>query len=91
MVVVMLTNYIWSVTLIDSLRRAGFTIEAWPLILNELEDYAMNSAALASSIFLIARKREVSSVGNYAMEVRPGRNCERARQNPNGRVLRVPI
>jgi len=31
----------------------------------------MNSAALASSIFLIARKREVSSVGNYAMEVRP--------------------
>jgi len=46
----------------------------------------------ASSIFPIARKREVSSVGNYAMEVRPvGRNCERARQNPNGRGCWVPI
>jgi len=31
----------------------------------------MNSAALASSIFLIARKRKGSAVGDYAMEVRP--------------------
>ncbi|MEG4488565.1 hypothetical protein [Microcoleus sp. D2_18a_B4] len=49
----------WS-TLIDSLRRAGFTItEAWPLDTERggrLRD--QNSAALASSIFLVARKRE---------------------------------
>lgn len=61
------------VTLIDSLRRAGFTItEAWPL---DTEMGArlrgQNSAALASSIFLVARKREKSDVGDYAMEVRP--------------------
>lgn len=47
------------VTLIDSLRRAGFTItEAWPL---DTEMGArlrgQNSAALASSIFLVTRKR----------------------------------
>jgi putative DNA methylase len=61
------------VTLIDSLRRAGFTItEAWPLD-TELKSRlrSQNSAALASSIFLVARKREVSNVGDYAMEVRP--------------------
>ncbi|PSB15315.1 DUF1156 domain-containing protein [Phormidesmis priestleyi ULC007] len=48
----------WS-TLIDSLRRAGFTItEAWPLD-TEMGSRlrAANSAALASSIFLVARKR----------------------------------
>ncbi|MGB3189624.1 MAG: DNA methyltransferase [Limnoraphis sp.] len=48
----------WS-TLIDSLRRAGFTItEAWPLD-TEMSSRlrGQNSAALASSIFLIARKR----------------------------------
>jgi putative DNA methylase len=51
----------WS-TLIDSLRRAGFVItEAWPL---DTEMGArlrgQNSAALASSIFLISRKRPSS-------------------------------
>lgn len=48
----------WS-TLIDSLRRAGFTItEAW-LLDTEMGSRlrGQNSAALASSIFLIARKR----------------------------------
>lgn len=60
-------------TLIDSLRRAGFTItEAWPL---DTEMGArlrgQNSAALASSIFLVARRRENSAVGDYAMEVKP--------------------
>lgn len=61
------------VTLIDSLRRAGFTItEAWPLD-TEMGSRlrAHNSAALASSIFLVARKRENSAVGDYATEVRP--------------------
>ncbi|MEG3984309.1 DUF1156 domain-containing protein [Microcoleus sp. T3B2] len=47
-------------TLIDSLRRAGFTItEAWPIDTERAGRLrAMNSAALASSIFLVARKRE---------------------------------
>lgn len=60
-------------TLIDSLRRAGFTItEAWPLD-TEMGSRlrGQNSAALASSIFLIARKRNVSEIGDYAMDVRP--------------------
>jgi putative DNA methylase len=30
-----------------------------------------NSAALASSIFLVARKRKASDIGDYAMDVRP--------------------
>ncbi|MBE9213632.1 DUF1156 domain-containing protein [Plectonema cf. radiosum LEGE 06105] len=62
----------WS-TLIDSLRRAKFTItEAWPL---DTEMGArlrgQNSAALASSIFLISRKRTDAKIGDYAMDVRP--------------------
>ncbi|OKH17695.1 DUF1156 domain-containing protein [[Limnothrix rosea] IAM M-220] len=62
----------WS-TLIDSLRRAGFVItEAWPL---DTEMGArlrgQNSAALASSIFLISRKRTTSEIGDYAMDVQP--------------------
>ena len=62
----------WS-SLIDSLRRAGFTItEAWPLD-TELGSRlrSQNSAALASSIFLVARKRKDSSIGDYAMDVKP--------------------
>ncbi|WP_416675769.1 DUF559 domain-containing protein [Egbenema bharatensis] len=62
----------WS-TLIDSLRRAGFTItEAWPLD-TEMGTRlrATNSAALASSIFLVARKRKGATVGDYAMDVKP--------------------
>lgn len=60
-------------TLIDSLRRAGFTVtEAWPLDTEmRVRLRAMNSAALASSIFLIARKRTISEIGDYAMDVRP--------------------
>ena len=60
-------------SLIDSLRRAGFTItEAWPLdteMGGRLRNH--NSAALASSIFLVARKRTNSEVGDYAMDVKP--------------------
>ncbi|MDV2993252.1 MAG: hypothetical protein N4J56_002906 [Chroococcidiopsis sp. SAG 2025] len=61
------------VTLIDSLRRAGFTItEAWPLD-TEMGSRlrGQNSAALASSIFLVARKRTDSTVGDYATQVKP--------------------
>ena len=60
------------VTLIDSLRRAEFTItEAWPLDTEGKGRLrAHDSAALASSIFLIARKRKTASVGDYATDVR---------------------
>ncbi|HZO90058.1 MAG TPA: DUF1156 domain-containing protein [Chthonomonadaceae bacterium] len=47
-------------TLVDALRRAGFTVtEAWPLD-TEMKTRlrGMESAALASSIFLVARKRD---------------------------------
>lgn len=62
----------WS-TLIDSLRRAGFTItEAWPLD-TEMSSRlrGQNSAALASSIFLVSRKRIDNKIGDYTRDVRP--------------------
>lgn len=61
----------WS-TLVDALRSAGFTVsEAWPLDTEGQRLRAVNSAALASSIFLVARKREESENGSYEYEVRP--------------------
>jgi putative DNA methylase len=62
----------WS-TLVDALREAGFTVtEAWPLN-TEMKSrlVAMETAALASSIFLVARKREGAATGSYEDEVRP--------------------
>lgn len=62
----------WS-TLVDALRRAGFTVsEAWPLG-TEFGGRLMSqeSAALASSIFLVARKRDGAETGSYEDEVRP--------------------
>jgi len=63
----------WS-TLVDSLRRAGFGVtEAWPLS-TEMPDRVgqQGKAGLASSIFLIARKRTAeATVANYATLVRP--------------------
>jgi len=62
----------WS-TLVDALRKAGFTVtEAWPLD-TEMKSRlrGMDSAALASSIFLVARKREGGLTGSYEDEVRP--------------------
>ncbi|MDY7018240.1 MAG: DUF1156 domain-containing protein [Nitrospirota bacterium] len=59
-------------TLVDALRRAGFTVtEAWPLD-TEMKSrlLAMNTASLASSIFLVARKREGVLIGSYEDEVR---------------------
>lgn len=53
-------------TLVDAFRRAGFTItEAWPLD-TEMKSRlrGMDSAALASSIFLVGRKREGSTGGS---------------------------
>ncbi|MDO8805586.1 MAG: DUF1156 domain-containing protein [Elusimicrobiota bacterium] len=61
----------WS-TLVDALRAAAFTIdEAWPLD-TEMKGgrKKVGRAMLASSIFLVARKRDPSSkVGNYETDV----------------------
>jgi putative DNA methylase len=61
----------WS-TLVDALRRAGFIVtEAWPLDTEKPGRLrAQESAALASSIFLVARKREGAEIGSYEDEVR---------------------
>lgn len=52
-------------SLVDALRRAGFVIaEAWPLDTEMPErSRGQNSAALASSIFLVARRRDSDEVG----------------------------
>lgn len=62
-------------TLVESLRRAGFAVtEAWPLDTENVSRMrARDSAALASSIFLVARKRDLGvGVGNYEDDVQPG-------------------
>ncbi len=61
----------WS-TLIDAIRRAEYEVtEAWPLDTEAKERIAhQGDAALASSIFLVARKREGDSIGKYE-DVRP--------------------
>lgn len=60
-------------TLVDALRRAGFTVtEAWPLDTEKPGRLrAQESSALATSIFLIARKRDGAKTGSYEDEVRP--------------------
>lgn len=59
-------------TLVDALRRAKFTItEAWPLDTEQQGGLRSLRASLASSIFLVARKRTNSEVGDYAMDVKP--------------------
>lgn len=60
-------------TLVDALRQAGFTVtEAWPLD-TELKSRlrGRDSSALASSIFLVARKREAVETAQYEEQVRP--------------------
>jgi putative DNA methylase len=59
-------------TLVDALRRASFTVtEAWPLDTEmKARLLAMDTAALASSIFLVARKRHGSVSGNYEEQVK---------------------
>jgi putative DNA methylase len=59
-------------TLIEALRSAEFmVVEAWPLDTEmSVRLRAMNSSALASSIFLVARKRLGKTNGNYEEEVR---------------------
>jgi len=60
-------------TLVDALRQAGFVVtEAWPLDTEMgARLRAMASAALASSIFLVARRRESQATGDYVRDVRP--------------------
>jgi putative DNA methylase len=60
-------------TLVDAMRRAGFMVtEAWPLDTEKPGRLrAQDSAALASSIFLIACKRESNKTGFYEKDVRP--------------------
>lgn len=63
----------WS-TLVDALRSAGFTIvEAWPLDTEATGGRKkVDKAMLASSIFLVARRRTTNSgIGNYEDDVRP--------------------
>ncbi len=62
----------WS-TLIEALRHAGFIItEAWPID-TEMKGRSVSqgTAALASSIFLVARRRENEETGDYVSQVRP--------------------
>ncbi len=56
----------WS-TLVDALRRSRFVVtEAWPLDTEAVTRMrAMDSSALASSIFLVARRREGNETGSY--------------------------
>jgi putative DNA methylase len=62
----------WS-TLVEALRKAGFTVsKAWPLTTEQPERLrAQGSSALASSIFLVARRRERGKIGSYEDEVYP--------------------
>ena len=62
----------WS-TLIEALRHAGFIItEAWPID-TEMKGRSVSqgNASLASSIFLVARRRESEATGDYVSQVRP--------------------
>ncbi len=60
-------------TLVEALRLSGFTVvEAWPLDTETTGRLlAQETAALASSIFLVARKRKGHKIGAYEIEVRP--------------------
>jgi putative DNA methylase len=60
-------------TLVDALRVAGFMVtEAWPLVTERSARIrAIDTASLASSIFLVTRRREGHETGSYEREVRP--------------------
>jgi putative DNA methylase len=62
----------WS-TLVEALRKTGFVIqEAWPIDTEmSVRLIAKETSALASSIFLCARKQEKGKVGSYETEVYP--------------------
>ncbi len=62
----------WS-TLVNALRSASFAVtEAWPLETEQSHrTRAVDNASLASSIFLVARKRLAEEVASYEHDVRP--------------------
>jgi putative DNA methylase len=58
-------------TLVDSLRKSGFEVtEAWPLDTERPGGMKVDKAMLASSIFLVAQKREGAETGNYEESVK---------------------
>ena len=60
-------------TLVDALRHAGFSVnEAWPMDTEAPNrERAQDSAALASSITIVAYKREGAETGNFEETVKP--------------------
>ena len=60
-------------SMIEALRAASFTVtEAWPINTESRGRVrAQNSAVLASSIFIVARKRTTMTTGNYTRDVLP--------------------
>jgi putative DNA methylase len=60
-------------SMIEALRAASFTVtEAWPINTESRGRVrAQSSAALASSIFIVARKRTAATTGNYTRDVLP--------------------
>lgn len=60
-------------TLIDAMRSAGFCItEAWPLETEQSHRaLSQDTAALASSIFLVARKRDNGHTARYIDDILP--------------------
>jgi putative DNA methylase len=59
-------------SLIDALRHSGFIVtEAWPLDTELTGHRKADAAALASSIFLVARRRETNNTGSYENQVLP--------------------
>jgi len=59
--------------LVDAMRRSGFVVtEAWPIDTERpARQRQQESAALASSVFLVARRREEQSTGSYEIDVLP--------------------
>lgn len=60
-------------TLVDALRRSGFSVtEAWPIDTEMAGGMRADLASLASSIFLVSRKRPLTAgTGNYEDDVQP--------------------
>jgi putative DNA methylase len=60
-------------TLINAMRSAGFAVtEAWPVEMErKARQNALETAALSSSILLVARRREGAQTGSYEQGVRP--------------------
>ncbi|HZT84113.1 MAG TPA: DUF1156 domain-containing protein [Gaiellaceae bacterium] len=78
-------------TLVQALRRAGFVIvEAWPLDTEmPTRSVGQNTASLASSIFLVARRRETGGTGDWEAVNAEMRRIvrERVRELPEMGVL----